>query len=147
MSSQLPRHSSCYGQAVASTDTRICSRCVQELPLTEFRFRSRVTGERMYQCRSCHADLARMRRQSQKCRDDGWLLQKTASQVARSHNIDRSLSLLEHLVSEVGGPRKLIQLWRAECLKLTDQRRSSTRLARMYEMLVVLAVQVRHSSP
>lgn len=58
-------------------------------------------------------------------------------------NFSRSLALLEQLVASVGGPRKLLQLWRAECVKLTNQRRSSTRLARMYEMLVVLAGQVR----
>ncbi len=71
------------------------------------------------------------------------LIQKTASQNARSTNFSRSLALLEQLVAAVGGPRKLLELWRAECVKLTNQRRSSTRLARMYEMLVVLAGQVR----
>ncbi len=80
---------------------------------------------------------------AKRAQEEGRLIQKTASQIVRSTNIRRSIALLEQLVAAVGGPRKLLELWRAECLKLTSLRRSSTRLARMYEMLVVLAGQVR----
>jgi hypothetical protein len=125
----------------------ICSLCAECLPADQFRFRSRATGVRMHQCRSCHAATARARHRAKRAQEEGWLIQKTASQIARSTNVSRSLALLEQLVAAVGGPRKLLELWRAECVKLTNQRKSSTRLARMYEMLVVLAGQVRHSSP
>jgi hypothetical protein len=101
----------------------------------------------MHQCRSCHAATARARHRAKRAQEEGWLIQKTASQIARSTNINGSLALLEQLVAAVGGPRKLLELWRAECVKLTNQRRSSTRLARMYEMLVVLAGQVQPNSP
>jgi hypothetical protein len=126
---------------------RICSVCVLRLPVEQFRLRSRATGVRMHQCRSCHATTARARHRAKRTREQGWLIQKSASQIARSQSLARSLALLEELIDAVGGPQKLIQFWRAECLKLTSQRRSSTRLARMYEMLIVLAGQVRHSSP
>jgi len=41
----------------------------------------------------------------------------------------------------MGGPEKLVETWHAECWKLTTQKRSSTRLVRMYEMLIVLMGQ------
>ena len=122
---------------------RICSLCAECLPADQFRFRNRATGVRMHQCRSCHAATARARHRAKRAQEEGWLIQKTASQIVRPTNISRPIALLEQLVAAVGGPRKLLELWRAECLKLTSQRRSSTRLARMYEMLVVLAGQVR----
>jgi hypothetical protein len=147
------RQNSVSGQS-SSTDEpcpaepdRICSLCAECLPADQFRFRSRATGVRMHQCRSCHAATARARHRAKRARADGWLIQTTATQIARSTNISRSLALLEQLVAAVGGPRKLLELWRAECVKLTNQRRSSTRLARMYEMLVVLAGQVQPNSP
>ena len=145
------RENSVSGQS-SSTDEpcpaepdRICSLCAECLPADQFRFRSPATGVRMHQCRSCHAATARARHRAKRAQKEGWLIQKTASQIARSTNINRSLALLEQLVAAVGGPRKLLELWRAECLRLTNQRRSSTRLARMYEILVVLAGQVTPS--
>jgi hypothetical protein len=139
--------SSSTKQPCPAEPDRICSLCAECLPADQFRFRSRATGIRMHQCRSCHAATARARHRAKRARAEGWLIQTTASQIARSTNVSRSLALLEQLVAAVGGPRKLLELWRAECLKLTNQRRSSTRLARMYEMLVVLAGQVQPNSP
>lgn len=48
----------------------------------------------------------------------------------------------------VGGPEQLIERWRAECLRLQKQKRSSTRLPRMYEMLMTMLTQLkgRHES-
>jgi hypothetical protein len=86
--------------------------------------------------------MTRARHRAKRAREQGWLIQKIASQIARSPSRNRSLALLEQLVDVMGGPQQLIQHWRAECLKLTGQRRSSTRLARMYEMLVVLISQM-----
>jgi len=45
---------------------------------------------------------------------------------------------------ECGGcPQQLVDSWRVECLRLSEKRRSSTRLARMYERLIAMAGQVR----
>ena len=143
----VPSESSPTAERCSAESDRICSLCAECLPADQFRFRSRATGVRMHQCRSCHAATARARHRAKRARADGWLIQTTASQIARSNNVNRSLALLEQLVAAVGGPRKLLELWRAECVKLTSQRRSSTRLARMYEMLVVLAGQVQPNSP
>jgi hypothetical protein len=96
----------------------------------------------MHQCRTCHTATARARHRAKRAREQGWLIQKSASQIARSPSLNRSLALLEQLIAAIGGPAKLIEHWREECLKLTKQRRSSTRLARMYEMLVVLVRQM-----
>ena len=125
-----------------SAADRICTRCFRCLPADHFRFRSRATGVRIHQCRTCHAEKARAHRRASRARQRGWLIQKTASQIARSPSMNRSLALLKQLVEVMGGPQQLIQHWRAECLRLTGQRRSSTRLTRMYEMLVILMSQV-----
>jgi hypothetical protein len=45
---------------------------------------------------------------------------------------------LENLVAVMGGPENLVEAWHNECWRLIEQKRSSTRLARMYEMLIVL---------
>ena len=145
MSSRQYPVSSPAAQPECPEPDRICSVCVRLLPAEQFRLRSRASGVRMHQCRACHTAMTRSRHRAKRAREQGWLIQKTASQIARSPSLNRSLALLEQLVDVMGGPQQLIQHWRAECLKLTGQRRSSTRLARMYEMLVVLMSQVERN--
>lgn len=93
--------------------------------------------------RACFATRERERNQKKRAREKGWAIQKTASQIARSPDINRTVALLENLVDVMGGPEKLVETWHTECWKLTTQKRSSTRLVRMYEMLIVLMGQVR----
>ena len=121
--------------------TKMRSDCCRTLPLTDFRFRNRTAGTRMCQCRRCHTDRQREREQIKRARKAGWDIPKTASQIARSRSLTRSLWLLDQLVDAMRGPQKLIDYWRAECLKLARQKRSSTRLSRMYEMLIAMACQ------
>lgn len=84
------RQNSVSGQSSPATEPcsaepdRICSLCAESLPADQFRFRSRATGVRMHQCRSCHAATARARHRAKRARAEGWLIQKTASQNARS---------------------------------------------------------------
>lgn len=122
---------------------RMCSICFLSLPAWVFRFRNRATGVRMKQCRVCHAATSRARDQKKRTRDAGWQIQKTASRIARSPNLTQTTALLHHLIEAVGGVQNLVDRWRAECLRLSQQPRSSTRLPRMYEMLIVLMGQVR----
>lgn len=130
------------GSATAEPD-RICSICFLSLPAWVFRFRNRATGVRMKQCRVCHAATSRARDQKKRTRDAGWQIQKTASRIARSPNLTQTTALLHHLIEAMGGVQNLVDRWRAECIRLSQQRRSSTRLPRMYEMLIVLMGQVR----
>ena len=83
-----------------------------------------------------------MRRRKQREHEAGWIIQKTASQISRSTERHRTVALVEQLVDAMGGPQKLVTHWREECLKLTKQRRRSTRLCRMYEMLIFLTCQL-----
>ena len=129
--------------ATPDEPNRICSICFLSLPAWVFRFRNRATGVRMKQCRVCHAANSRARAQKKRTRDAGWQIQKTASRIARSPNLTQTTALLHHLIEAMGGVQNLIDQWRAECLRLSQQRRSSTRLPRMYEMLTVLMGQVR----
>lgn len=119
-----------------------CRRCYVSFPASYFRFRNRAKGIRMHYCRGCHAELDRLRRRRRREHETGWILQKTASQISRSTERHRTVALVEQLVDAMGGPQKLVTHWRAECLKLTKQRKRSTRLCRMYEMLLVLTCHV-----
>jgi len=123
--------------------TKMCSDCCRMLPLTDFRFRNRAAGTRMCQCNRCHTQRNREREQIKRAKKAGWDIHKTASQIATSKNLTRSLWLLDQLVDAMGGPQKLVDRWREECWKLTRQKRSSTRLSRMYEMLIAMACQTR----
>ncbi len=120
---------------------KICYTCAKFLPASHFRFRNRTTGVRMTECRACFATRERERNRKKRAREKGWAIQKTASQIARSPDIGRTVALLENLVDVMGGPEKLVETWHTECWKLTTQKRSSTRLVRMYEMLIVLMGQ------
>lgn len=73
----------------------------------------------------------------QRLRETGSAIPTTASQISRSKDFHRTAALPENLVQAIGGSQKLVSHWQAECLELVSQRRSSTRLARMYEMLLV----------
>jgi len=92
---------------------------------------------------ACRTLLERNRKK--RAREKGWAIQKTASQIARSPDIGRTVSLLENLVDVMGGPEKLVETWHTECWKLTTQKRSSTRLVRMYEMSIVLMGQTHRA--
>lgn len=96
----------------------------------------------MHYCRGCHATLDRLRRHKRREHETGWKIQKAASQISRSLERQHTLALLEQLVDAMGGPHKLIEHWRAECHKLMSQKRRTTRLARMYEMLAVLMFHI-----
>ena len=120
---------------------KICYTCAQYLPASQFRFRNRATGVRMTECRTCYNKRTKDWHRKKRAREKGWDIHKTASQIARSTTLARTLALLENLVDVMGGPEKLIEQWHNECWKLTTQKRSSTRLARMHEMLIVLMGQ------
>ena len=120
---------------------KICYTCAQFLPASQFRFRNRATGVRMTECRTCYNKRTKDWHRKKRACEKGWEIHKTASQIARSPDINRTVALLENLVAVMGGPEKLIEQWHAECWKLTNQKRSSTRLARMHEMLIVLMGQ------
>ena len=108
--------------------TKMCSDCCRMLPLTDFRFRNKAAKTRMCQCNRCHAERNRERVQIKRARKAGWDIHKTASQIAKSKSLTRSLWLLDQLVDAMGGPQSLVDRWREECWKLTRQKRSSTRL-------------------
>ena len=133
------------GESVSSDSpaehSKVCYTCAKFLPASHFRFRSRATGVRMTECNTCFATRERDRNRKKRAREKGWAIQKTASQIARSPDLSRTVALLENLVDVMGGPEKLVETWHTECWKLTTQKRSSTWLVRMYEMLIVLMGQ------
>ncbi len=126
--------------------TRCCGDCCRYLPITEFRFRNKAAGTRMHQCRACHAFRERARQERIRTSRVGKQIQHSATRIARCESLNGVLNLLTDLVEQMGGPKKFVENWRAECLRLSEKRRSSTRLARMYEMLVVLMCRLPSQS-
>lgn len=49
--------------AMAATETRICKKCEQEKPLSEFAWRNRASGLRQSRCKPCAAAANRLSRQ------------------------------------------------------------------------------------
>ena len=142
-----------HGQKTSDSDSgqtdspaeppKICYTCARSFPATQFRFRNKATGVRMTECRTCYNQRTKNWDQKKRAREKGWDIHKTASQISRSPDIGRTVALLENLVAVMGGPEKLVEAWHNECWRLIKQKRSSTRLARMYEMLIVLMGQTR----
>lgn len=128
-----------------SEPPKVCYTCARSFPATQFRFRNKAKGVRMTECRACYNLRTKNWHRKKRAREKGWDIHKTASQIARSPDIARTAALLENLVAVMGGPEKLVEAWHNECWKLTSQKRSSTRLARMYEMLIVLMGQTQRA--
>ena len=47
-------------------DTKICSKCGQELPLEDFPFRDKAKGTRRANCKKCHNDYVKQKYQERK---------------------------------------------------------------------------------
>ena len=66
----------------------------------------------------------------------------TGSQISRSLDIHRTVALQEQLVNAMGDQGNSWRTGGAECHRLMSQRRRTTRLCRMHEMILVLMFHV-----
>ena len=92
-------------------ETKLCSSCLQEQPLDQFRVRYRGTHIRANQCRLCHNQAEQLRRQ----RKRGWLTKRQFHQHLTSLKNQRTARGVEKvyldLVRLCGGTEGILELW------------------------------------
>ena len=92
-------------------ETKLCSSCLQEQPLDQFRFRYRGTHIRTNQCRLCHNQAEQLRRQ----RKRGWLNKRQFHQHLTSLKNQRTARGVEkvylNLVRLCGGTEGILEMW------------------------------------
>jgi len=118
----------------APPSTRICTRCLQTLPLNRFNLRSSITRKRQAWCVPCRCDYQRERRiQRSKKREERQLYSawaKIASAQQRRTSVE---NVIVRLVLAFGGPAGLASAWFS-----AFERASSVRQLRACESLCFL---------
>ena len=93
------------------SETKLCSSCLQEQPLDQFRVRYRGTHIRANQCRLCHNQAEQLRRQ----RKRGWLTKRQFHQYLTSLKNQRTARGVEKvyldLVRLCGGTEGILEMW------------------------------------
>ena len=93
------------------SETKLCSSCLQEQPLDQFRVRYRGTHIRANQCRLCHNQAEQLRRQ----RKRGWLTKRQFHQYLTSLKNQRTARGVEKvyldLVRLCGGTEGILGMW------------------------------------
>jgi hypothetical protein len=93
------------------TSTKRCTSCQIEYPLDQFRRRHRAITVRANQCRLCHNQAERLRRQ----RKRGWLADRQFRQHLTSLKNQRTARGIERvyldLIREFGGTSGLLKMW------------------------------------
>ena len=93
------------------SETKLCSSCLQEQPLDQFRVRYRGTHIRANQCRLCHNQAEQLRRQ----RKRGWLTKRQFHQHLTSLKNQRTArgvgKVYLELVRLCGGTEGILEMW------------------------------------
>ena len=93
------------------SETKLCSSCLQEQPLDQFRRRYRGTHIRTNQCRLCHNQAEQLRRH----RKRGWLTKRQFHQYLTSLKNKRTSRGVEKvyldLVRLCGGTEGILKMW------------------------------------
>ena len=93
------------------SETKLCSSCLQEQPLDQFRVRYRGTQIRANQCRLCHNQAEQLRRQHKR----GWLTKRQFHKHLTSLKNQRTARGVEKvyldLVRLCGGTEGILEMW------------------------------------
>ena len=93
------------------SETKLCSSCLQEQPLDQYRRRYRGTDIRANQCRLCHNQAEQLRRQ----RKREWLTKRQFHQYLTSLKNQRTARGVEKvyldLVRLCGGTEGILEMW------------------------------------
>jgi hypothetical protein len=89
--------------------SQVCSQCLRDLPLVEFRLVKKGQEARRRQCNDCHRVEMQVRKEATKSRN----LQRFAREVASKRYSDRWVlrELVENILPLFGGARGLAQFW------------------------------------
>jgi len=94
-----------------NSETKLCSSCLQEQPLDQFRRRYRGTHIRANQCRLCHNQAEQLRRQ----RKRGWFTKRQFRQRLTSLKNQRTARGVEKVYLDLfrlcGGTEGILEMW------------------------------------
>ena len=94
------------------TETRVCSRCRQRLPIGAFRLRRKGGEQRHSICRLCNNEYLRDRRR-QRCHARIHAFTSAALEVNRNEGPNALESLVSEMVHEFNGFPQLARAWKA----------------------------------
>ena len=95
-------------RATSPVGTKLCTDCLQEKPLTDFRRRYHDSDKRHNQCRDCFARYMRYRRAVKR----GKQIRSFVAEVKTMCNRDAVTALCAHMAQRMGGVRALgAALW------------------------------------
>lgn len=89
--------------ALRNADFRICQKCVESLPIKQFRLRRRDGEHRHTKCRRCHAEDERDRRRRRQAEKNGDRIAKLVTQMKNSPDVRRLAYLAELMFDMFGG--------------------------------------------
>ena len=90
---------------------------------------------RMSECNRCHALRERLRRQNHKAKTRRREIQKLATAMSATRDLERRKTLVDLGVQTFGSFEKLAQAWMGTIHELIDKKESSPRLLRLFEVL------------
>ena len=98
-------------KSTTTAPTRICRYCNQHRPINDFRKRISDSNRRMYQCRHCHNQAERLRRQC----NNGRLAQQQFHKHLTNLKNEQAASGVEriylNMCTHFGGTEGLLRLW------------------------------------
>jgi hypothetical protein len=97
-------------------DELICRDCGERKPATEFRLRRAGGSTRTRQCRSCHAQAERLRRQATRSRQHRQAVNRELARLKNARSARQIGAVCETLIGCFGGLEGFAAAWRA-CLE------------------------------
>jgi len=101
----------------------------------------------MSDCRECHSIAERDRQRRHRQRENGMIVGKYASQIARSRKFERTNNLLEAMVRSLGGANNFLAFWKAEIDRVSSRKRVTCRVLRFAELIVAADVAATRGKP
>ena len=107
--------------ATTEAPSRVCRECLQSKPETDFRRHRAGSTVRETQCRQCHSDAEKSRRQARR----GRALDRFATRIVEAKTFGRLNLLAGRMLGAFGGVERLGRAWGQHVKLLTEQRPGS----------------------
>ncbi len=120
-------------EVVTEKNTRICSACLRDLPLREFRFRNRARGTRHSACRECRVQRDRWARTKHRKR----LTKRELTALRRACSTELLANLVDSLICRLGGVENLVSMWLG---LITEGQSTATRIKALETLLHTMGV-------
>ena len=123
--------------------TKVCTDCLQERPLTEFRRRYRDSDKRHNQCRGCFAKYMRYLRAVKR----GKLIRKFVAEVKTASNRDVLTAMCVRMAQRLGGVDALCAGWVAHLHAAAEARPGSKMVLDTFRAIVNLMAVAEQQKP